>query len=307
MNLSNCKIDNILVLFPDKEEFWAKEIAKQGINVETLYKPCNVFLRVIRKIWLISGIFSPNIWCGAWKKDIKKYDTILVHANKITAVIPKYIKKQSDKCRVIYWFWDPVSNCTNPERISDEYSEKWSFDPIDSKQYNLKFNTTYYFKDLKLPENNIKYDVFFIGQDKGRLDYLMELENTFKNIGVSNYFHIVEDRWKHKKKEYKLSKKISYNESLKYIAQSKAILDIVQQGQNGQTLRAMESLFFSKKLITNNKEIKNCDFYCKDNIFILGVDNLYNLNDFLNTLYQPVDNIIIENYEFDKWLKRFNI
>lgn len=49
---------------------------------------------------------------------------------------------------------------------------------------------------------------------------------------------------------------ISYQENLDNIRKSKCIVDVVQKGQIGLTLRPLESLFFKKKLLTNNKCIK---------------------------------------------------
>lgn len=44
-------------------------------------------------------------------------------------------------------------------------------------------------------------------------------------------------------------RKIPYHELCKYVAQSKALLDIPKIGQEGLTLRVMEALFYKKIII----------------------------------------------------------
>ena len=48
------------------------------------------------------------------------------------------------------------------------------------------------------------------------------------------------------------------------------LLDVVQKGQSGLTLRFMEGLLFNKKVVTTNVHIKeNKDFGNNSNIYVL--------------------------------------
>ena len=69
----------------------------------------------------------------------------------------------------------------------------------------------------------------------------------------------------------------------------------------------MEALFLERKLITNNTDIKNYDFYNHDNIFILGEDNINEIKEFINKPYKKIDQDIIDYYDFDQWLNRFGV
>ena len=60
-----------------------------------------------------------------------------------------------------------------------------------------------------------------------------------------------------------------------------------------------------KKLITNNINIINCEFYNKNNIFIINKDNLDDLNDFLKSEYKKIDKKIINYFDYESWLNRF--
>ena len=125
---------------------------------------------------------------------------------------------------------------------------------------------------------------------------------------MNNKFLVYPD----KDKEYSLleqkflmEKGINYEQILKYIAESKCIIDIVQEGQEGLTWRPLEAMFYRKKLITNFKDIKEYDFYKKDNIFIIGEDDPSNIKNFVNTGYVDIPQNIIKKYTIDGWIENF--
>ena len=68
----------------------------------------------------------------------------------------------------------------------------------------------------------------------------------------------------------------------------------------------MESLFFKRKLITNNKEVMKYEFYNPNNIFILEKDNFEKINEFINSKYEDIDSKIVDYYDIENWLKRFD-
>lgn len=75
-------------------------------------------------------------------------------------------------------------------------------------------------------------------------------------------------------------------------------------GQSGLTLRVMESIFYKKKIITNNKEIIRYDISNPESVFILGVDSDDQLKNFLETPYKEHDNSVTEQYNLYNWTKR---
>jgi hypothetical protein len=67
----------------------------------------------------------------------------------------------------------------------------------------------------------------------------------------------------------------------------------------------MEAMFFNKKLITDNLDVLNLDFYKEENIFVLGYDKEERLGTFLSSPYTPVDGDILKQYTWEVWLDRF--
>lgn len=292
------------MMWLDKSELYAVEASKRNVDVVQVYKNTPKLMRALRRIFIELNIPIISPWFSSWKKKLTNYKTIIVHASILTVPVVKYINKNYPNIRVIVWYWNPVSKTVSLDKYPNN-CEVWSFDEEDCNKYLLNYNTQYYFKNITLPKNNIEYDVIFVGGDKGRIERLIEIEELFNKLNLKSMFHITKTPDSPKKYNNKYSDRISYNQILNYISKSKAILDIVSEGQTGLTLRPLEALFFNKKLITNDLTIVDRDFYKKENIFVLGKDNINNLKSFLETPNQPVEKELVNKYDFDEWLKRF--
>ena len=66
----------------------------------------------------------------------------------------------------------------------------------------------------------------------------------------------------------------------------------------------MEAVWFQKKLITNNPDVIHYDFYCPENVFILGQDKLSTLNAFIDAPYRSLPIEVAQNYTAEAWLDR---
>ena len=174
-------------------------------------------------------------------------------------------------------------------------------DKNDAKNYNLKYNNTFYF-DTIFSESSIEQnDIVFVGRNKHRKEKLMDLKNQFKKSGFKSLFHIVPNRNEQNPEKVQ---ELSYKEYLKLITGSKAILDIMPPSQVGLTLRPMESIFLNLKIITDNPHIADEPFYNPKNVFILGVDEEENLQAFLDLPFAPIESENLKKYDFDNWMER---
>jgi hypothetical protein len=95
---------------------------------------------------------------------------------------------------------------------------------------------------------------------------------------------------------------IKLSEVKNIISSSFALVDIQQQHQIGLSFRVFEALGFKKKLITNNQDIINYDFYNPNNIFIISESNYEVPSIFFETDYIEVSPEIINRYGLNNWL-----
>ena len=244
-----------------------------------------------------------SIW---YNKEISTEYSIIVLFDSL--IIPDYLKWLRRLCaqsRIILVYANKVANTINPEKISDGLCEQWSSDYADCTRYNLNFASGGGYIRLPLKENKrcLQNDVLFVGRDKNRAHTLFTYKKKLEDIGLSTFFYLVAPRrfLNFRNRFYKPL--IPYDDILELIHQSKAILHLVEGGQIGATMRVMESLFHQKKLITDNQLISNCEFYNRNNIFILGKDELGELPEFINKPYIPIKEDILEKYYFDNFIK----
>ena len=92
---------------------------------------------------------------------------------------------------------------------------------------------------------------------------------------------------------------------MKMIASSKAILDLVQSGQSGLSLRVLESVFLRKKLVTGNTRVKEYDLYRPENIYVLQNNNIDGLFDFFQTPYVDLEESVVKKYDFKNWIDHY--
>lgn len=216
--------------------------------------------------------------------------------------------KQSTK-KMIAYQWDGLDRYPDIKSKVKYFDHFFVFDKKDLS-YNSKFkliNNFYFDYDLTC-DTVSENDVFFIGSHiDNRMPKLKEIslylkENNFKtsiNVMGSSRRYIRENP---QSGIHHIGKALNFQENYDTIKKSTAILDLVNNVHNGLSFRVFESIGLKKKLITNNSEVKNYDFYDENNIFVLGDRKLEDLKEFISTPYRKIDDTIMEKYSFTNWI-----
>lgn len=131
-----------------------------------------------------------------------------------------------------------------------------------------------------------------------------KLETYAIQNSLSYYIHITPtyNFLKFLHKDYK--KSLNYSDYLKVISKSRCIVDFVQEGQSGTTMRTLEAIFSTKKIVSNNEYLKDMDFFHPNNIFIVKGGSFDGLKQFLESDYMPISSDILKTYTFDYWIKQ---
>lgn len=103
--------------------------------------------------------------------------------------------------------------------------------------------------------------------------------------------------------------RLDYPKYCACIRSAGVLLDVNQEGQEALSMRVLESVYFSKKLITTNGSIKKYSFYNPDNIFILS-NTLSEISPeeiraFIERPFVPYSQDILEEYDFVHWKDQF--
>ena len=143
-----------------------------------------------------------------------------------------------------------------------------TFDPIDAETYKWVYTGLHYYSKRSLPGTpKLNSDLFFAGSIMGqRGKTLLHLLDRFNEHDVNCCFICPSpSRRQYYSRQPKglrmIRRRISYKQVLKWTMRSNCILEVLQDGQRGSSLRYMEAVCYNKKLLTTNAEIKNYPFY----------------------------------------------
>ena len=155
---------------------------------------------------------------------------------------------------------------------------------------------------VRILERNIRYYLYrFIGgpkdiTDRSRTQPLKELNNKIREI-YPNVDKYIEERFVIGDKN-----RISYPQYLKDISLSEVIIDLTRIGQDeGFSYRVPEALFLNKKIISDRKLLIDEPFYSKDRVFIIGIDSMDRLRNFLEKDLSPLPQSILNLYNSCNW------
>lgn len=171
-----------------------------------------------------------------------------------------------------------------------------TFDKKDAEKFKFQYHKQFFpirvYQEIPT-SNNYWSDFYFLGAEKGRTRILHEVSNALSGFCLD--FRII----------YNDSEYITYDENINNVIHTRCIVDIVQANQSDLTLRPLEAMTFRKKLLTNNHNILNADFYNRNNIFVIGHDDWASIGDFLNRPYEELDNQILRSYDVLTWINDF--
>lgn len=293
------KINKEDILFVTAETGYGKiGLEKGGYHVLHPYNYRTTIGRIILEVLVRLNLSQTLIFNKKILKDKWRY--LIVEDSIITKQFLIWIRKNFPDSRIIFKYTNMIGKAHHilPQDVPDEI-EIWTYDKYDSDKYGIKLSKcggypTYYVGKKR----EKKYDIMYVGKDKGRSEEILYLQKKFENLGLKTKFLIMPTTRISKKKSF-YSKPISYEEVIKLVTESRAILNITLPNQQGATLRDYESIFNEVKLITTNKNIKFLDFYDSNNVFLLKEDDLNDLPRFIYEPYRTLDSTIVSRYSLD--------
>lgn len=187
---------------------------------------------------------------------------------KYHEVFFKYLKEKYHGSKFVVYFDDLVSTFANTwsfnHSLADKYFDlKLSYDKGDCDKYGyLYYPTSYSVVNIKDRGDIEKSKLFFCGAAKQRYDQIINAFGKCCEAGIKNDFVIARYDGNNKQEGIKyIPYMLPYSEYLEHMIKSDCLLDVIQEGSKGFTVRVWEALVYGKRLLTNNKEILNAPFY----------------------------------------------
>ena len=281
-------MDKILVLFPPTTKHLGllndlKE-RKDVCLIEVGYKETNFIGAFVRKLYLSKKVNKiiklPNK--GIWYRDISSkclasdINSVLIIDGALNYIDEDTLLsiRQSRKDLKFYLLMINALNADSPSInwikefvFTFPWDKILTFDPVDACNYEMTYNGFCYYSAHSIPNSLGKStDIYFVGGLKGgRKQLILETYQYLFDKHVKCNFQLM---------VYEKSIPVSkpgltfhplgwrpYEEILKDIDHTKCILEILQDGQSGASLRYFEAVCYNKKLLTNNKYIINFPYY----------------------------------------------
>lgn len=282
------------------------------------FKPFGIpersFSYLIYKALYICRLPLYAIFWGDWRKHIKTAKKVIIFDYGYQRGMEKYIHKINPDCEVYLFMWNMIDAIHKNHTIFSDKKAIYSTDPGDCQTYNLKYNSIFYPKECAAPYAPMfRNRLFFIGHDKNRGPQIMKLYSLLQKSGIDCDIRLLtrnqNPAYLQECADILTSTPLTYTQYLEEIKHCGILLDIIQPGQKALTMRVMEAIFLSKKLITNNQDIINYDFYTPNNIFVLptALDEGFValLQEFIQKPFIPYNEDILNQYDYNNWLKNF--
>lgn len=247
--------------------------------------------------------FLTNRCYGSWVREVGDAELIIILDSAYDWRLPQTIKKKNPDAALLLLFWNPIGEKQiKIMRHFQGYGSVATYNLDDALRFGIQFVPSFYSRDYaeRFESKEPDGDVLFLGRDKGRARQLSKFANALNSHGVPNSF-IVVDRNVAEQEEGLIyrSTELSYPDYCQNASKALAIFDLSQSGVFALNLRAMEALFFQRKLITTNSRITECDFFRPENILV--VENEDELSDrienFLASPFEPYEEELLKRYE----------
>jgi hypothetical protein len=246
----------------------------------------------------------------------------------------KKLKKRNPAVKLILYLWDNVKGY-KWQRYFSFFDEIYSFDPVESELYGLKYLPNFY-PDVEMNSSGEShFEVCSIGSlQVHRLKMLEQLAAQLTSAGKNYFFYLylppLQSKIKYNPWIYRCTKyfgsrfqgyQLMYNlfyqkighelvkhkplplmEAIYYLQNAKCIIDLPFPAQTGSTQRVIQALALNKKVITTNESVTKESFYNPEYIRVVPLADFRIDWTWLNSKNKTTMNV--SHLRLDRWLIR---
>ena len=303
-----------------------KAIENLGFKVSVYYEEPDryifLFMRKLQRIiktnffnFLFNQYLLKRILGSKQKFDV----LIVIIGNILNTQFVQHLKDRvlNSNGRSIYYTWDSLIMMEHKGYLAEAFDRRFSFDSEDVRKYKgwillpLFYSDEYSIKTLQ-PLRPV-YDMACICSfNKYRYEIIKKIQKANPELRICIKMYIGKGLYWMKKamdtfySDLDLSfltfEPLTHQEIINLYVNSKVILDVTAKDQSGLSMRTIESIGMMKKIATNNRYIREYDFFSSKNVFIYGEeDNFVIDKDWLDQKYE-LDSKIYNKYSIDSWV-----
>lgn len=311
---------NVLLIMPKffgYEKKIKSELKKRGCSCDVIFENIEENSIVNRLIIRCMPNKKRRIFDFYYKLNLsnKTYHKILIiRGSTITSNTIELIKKHSPNAKIYMYQWDSVKNNPNAELLSAQCDYVATFDKEDSILFGWRYLPLFYISEsnrIGKRDIDIAYICTLHSQRVKAYKYLMKKfydKKCFLYM-FSQPMHFLKQKYIIKNADFdginRLDIKfqpLNLNKTQQIMSKSNIIVDYTHPSQSGFTMRTIESIGHKCKLITNNKNVRNADFYHPNNVFIYSIDDMSIPDEFVNSEYVMLEDTIYKKYSISSWI-----
>lgn len=263
-----------------------------------------------------SAAYFDRVIAEAKQHDVREVLVIKGEALSVESI--ERMRAALPDARFTLYFWDSYKNMpAGSEHKVDLFDRAFSFDLEDVKaDPRLVYQPLFFVEGYAaLDEGEKDIDLLFVGTAHSdrvavlhRVVSAFPAEYRFRKVlyARSRLLHriqrLVSSAYRRTPEEDFIFSPMPKAEVQALIARSKAVLDIERAIQTGFTIRTIETLGSSRKLVTTNEWIKQADFYDPQNQQYVNRDAPVIDRSFFDTGWLPQDEAMIKRYSLSGWL-----
>lgn len=287
------------------------------VDVFFLYKKRNIFdyaLDLVTKGYYTKKMQKKEQRCYFESFNDNYYDYILVIVGRgLDQCIFKAMLSHQKKAKCILYLWDNIDRIEEFNWMKSVFKYIYTFDDVDAKKYNLLMLPLFYCEEFEYKDEVKEYDLFFTGYNHTDREKIIHKilpyfchGNLFVLLNTTRRKQILKMIRNHelKKPFYIQYKAISLKDNAEISKKSKIVLDMPFPGQNGLSIRTIETIASKAKLITTNSNVKKYNFYNESNICVIDRDNPIIDVDFIQKPFIQYSDSFIEKYSLNEWVRK---
>jgi hypothetical protein len=241
----------------------------------------------------------------------------VVNGQTLAGSVLDQLRRDNPRARFILYLWDSLDNRHSVRPNLGRYDQVFGFDAADARAYGFRYRPLFFGPSFDVPPTNeLLYDISFVGTaHTDRAPIVHAVDRSLPTSATRFWYLFLQAPWVHswycwRQPGFSAVPPgfFSYDPLPKpaigrIFSQSRAILDIEHPLQRGLTMRTIETLGASKKLVTTNRNVRDADFYNPQNIAIADRRNIEQIDRaFFEAEFVPLSSSLRYRYSLAGWL-----
>jgi hypothetical protein len=174
--------------------------------------------------------------------------------NEIKNGLADYVKDVYPDAKNVFYFTD-IKNIDSEVLafLREKMDMIGVFDPKIAQKWDLDYWPNVYPTVEHTSDEDNRYDLCFMGSDRGRKDILEKVAQKCKQHHIRTAFYIVSDEENPELDNiHYLKTPLAYEKVVDIMSKTNCILELRVEPYNSSSVRVQEAVVYDKKLLTNN-------------------------------------------------------